>query len=53
LVTVLWSDRDATLVTLLFAAVRRRSELAGLDYRQAGDGDGFLGLTAEAVEVVL
>jgi hypothetical protein len=53
LVTVLWNDGDATLVALLFAAVLRRSELAGLDYGQAGDGDGFLGLKAEAVEIVL
>ena len=45
--------RDAALVALLFAAALRRSELAGLDYAQAGNGDGYLRLTAEAVEIVL
>jgi hypothetical protein len=34
-------------------AALRRSELAGLDYAQARDGDGYLQLTAEAVEIVL
>jgi len=45
--------RDTALVALLFAAALRRSELAGLDYAQGGDGDGYLQLTAEAVEIVL
>jgi site-specific recombinase XerD len=45
--------RDAALVALLFAAALRRSELAGLDYAQAEDGDGYLRLTNEAVEIVL
>jgi site-specific recombinase XerD len=45
--------RDAALVALLFAAALRRSELAGLDYALAGDGDGYLRLTGEAVELVL
>lgn len=45
--------RDAALVALLFAAALRRSELAGLDYVHAGDGDRYLQLTAEAVEIVL
>jgi len=40
-------------VALLFAAALGRSELAGLDYAQAGDSDGYLRLTGEAVEVVL
>jgi hypothetical protein len=31
----------------------RRSELAGLDYAQVGDGDRHHRLTAEAVEIVL
>jgi site-specific recombinase XerC len=41
--------RDAALVALLFSAALRRSELAGLDYAQAGDGDEYLRLTNEAV----
>jgi integrase len=45
--------RDAALVALLFAGALRRSELAALDYAQAGEGDGYLRLTAEAVEIVL
>jgi site-specific recombinase XerC len=45
--------RDGALLALLFAAALRRSELAGLDYEQAGDGDGYLRLTTEAVEIVL
>jgi integrase len=44
--------RDAALVALLFAGALRRSELAGLDYAAAGNGDGHLRLTAEAVEIV-
>jgi hypothetical protein len=31
----------------------RRSELSGLDWHQAGDGDGYLALSAEAVEIIL
>jgi integrase len=45
--------RDAALIALLFAGALRRSELAGLDYAAAGDGDGYLVLTNEAVEIVL
>jgi site-specific recombinase XerC len=45
--------RDAAIVALLFAAALRRSELAGLDYAEAGSGDGYLALTSEAVEVTL
>jgi integrase len=45
--------RDAALVALLFAAALRRSELAGLDYARPGGGDGYLQLTAEAIEIVL
>ena len=46
--------RDAALIALLFAAALRRSEIAGLDYGQAaGDGDGCLQLTSEAVEITL
>jgi site-specific recombinase XerC len=45
--------RDAALVALLFAGAMRRSELAGLDYAAAGDGDGFLELTDQAIEVTL
>jgi integrase len=41
------------MVALLFAGALRRSEFAGLDYGQAGDGDGFLALSSEAVEIVL
>jgi integrase len=45
--------RDAALIALLFAAALRRSEICGLDYGQAGDGDGCLQLTHEAVEIIL
>jgi hypothetical protein len=43
--------RDA--VALLFAAALRRSELAGLGYARPGVSDGYLQLTAEAIEIVL
>ena len=45
--------RDAALISLLFAAALRRSEICGLDYGQAGAGDGYLQLTSEAVEITL
>ena len=45
--------RDAALIALLFAAALRRSEIAGLDYGQVADGDGYLQLTNEAVEITL
>jgi site-specific recombinase XerC len=45
--------RDAALISLLFAAALRRSEIVGLDYVQAGGGDGYLQLTNEAVEIIL
>ena len=45
--------RDAALAALLFAGALRRSELAGLDYAQPGDGDGYLRLGSEAVEIIL
>jgi integrase len=45
--------RDAALIALLFAAALRRSEICALDYEQAGDGDGYLQLTSEAVEITL
>jgi integrase len=45
--------RDAALVALLFASALRRSEIAGLDYAAAGEGDGYLQLTDKAVEIVL
>jgi integrase len=45
--------RDAALIALLFAAALRRSEICGLDYGQAGTGDGYLQLTNEAVEITL
>ena len=45
--------RDAALVALLFAGALRRSEIAGLDYAEAGTGDGYLALSDEAVEIVL
>ena len=45
--------RDAALLALLFAGALRRSELVGLDYHEAGDGDGYLQLSDVAVEIVL
>ena len=40
-------------VVLLFSAALRRSEISGLDYLASGSGDGYLTITAEAIEIVL
>ena len=45
--------RDGALLGLLYVAALRRSELAGLDLDQAGDGTGVLRITDEGLEVVL
>ena len=45
--------RDAALVVLLFSAALRRSEISGLDFLASGSGDGYLTITAEAIEIVL